>query len=126
MPYHARTRPASLPAWVTHARRASAQMRGKVKWEGMWVIFVECVAYAAGLVSPDADFVSIRLTNGAAIVLPVPPPALPPRPRPRTPIPAASLLLTCIWVERMRYATSPLPQPCPNSSASPTVPLCNL
>ena len=24
-------------------------MRGKVKWEGMWVIFVECVAYAAGL-----------------------------------------------------------------------------
>lgn len=39
-------------------------MRGKVKWEGMWVIFVECVAYAAALVSPDADFVSIRLTNG--------------------------------------------------------------
>jgi bacteriorhodopsin len=40
------------------------QMRGKVKWEGMWVIFVECVAYGAALVSPDADFVSIRLTNG--------------------------------------------------------------
>lgn len=39
-------------------------MRGKVKWEGMWVIFVECVAYSAALVSPDADFVSIRLTNG--------------------------------------------------------------
>ena len=42
-------------------------MRGKVKWEGMWVIFVECVAYAASLVSPDADFVSIRLTNGIAM-----------------------------------------------------------
>ena len=41
------------------------QMRGKVKWEGMWVIFVECVAYSAALVSPDADFVSIRLTNGS-------------------------------------------------------------
>ena len=41
-------------------------MRGKVKWEGMWVIFVECVAYSAALVSPDADFVSIRLTNGIA------------------------------------------------------------
>ena len=40
-------------------------MRGKVKWEGMWVIFVECVAYSAALVSPDADFVSIRLTNGS-------------------------------------------------------------
>ena len=26
------------------------QMRGKVKWEGMWVIFVECVAYGAALV----------------------------------------------------------------------------
>ena len=71
MPYHAVPRPAGLPAWVTHARRTSGQMRGKVKWEGMWVIFVECVAYAASLVSPDADFVSIRLTDGAAIVLPV-------------------------------------------------------
>ena len=71
MPYHART-PSSQPILLgSHARRASGQMRGKVKWEGMWVIFVECVAYAASLVSPDADFVSIRLTNGAAIVLPV-------------------------------------------------------
>ena len=67
MPYHAVPRPAGLPAWVTHARRTSGQMRGKVKWEGMWVIFVECVAYAASLVSPDADFVSIRLTNGIAL-----------------------------------------------------------
>jgi hypothetical protein len=40
------------------------QLQGKVKWEGMWVIFVECIAYAAALVSPDADFVSIHLTNG--------------------------------------------------------------
>jgi len=39
-------------------------MRGKVKWEAMWVIFVECVAYGAALVSPGADFVSIHLTNG--------------------------------------------------------------
>ena len=40
------------------------QLQGKVKWEWMWVIFVECIAYAAALVSPDADFVSIHLTNG--------------------------------------------------------------
>eukprot|EP00320_Phaeocystis_rex_P015033 CAMPEP_0119059564 /NCGR_PEP_ID=MMETSP1178-20130426/3694_1 /TAXON_ID=33656 /ORGANISM="unid sp, Strain CCMP2000" /LENGTH=194 /DNA_ID=CAMNT_0007040607 /DNA_START=20 /DNA_END=600 /DNA_ORIENTATION=- len=42
----------------------STYLEGKVKWEGMWVIFVECVAYGAGFVSPDADFVSIHLTNG--------------------------------------------------------------
>jgi bacteriorhodopsin len=30
----------------------------------MWVIFVECIAYAAAFVSPDEDFVSIHLTNG--------------------------------------------------------------
>ena len=42
------------------------QLQGKVKWEGMWVIFVECIAYSAALVSPDADFVSIQLTNGSA------------------------------------------------------------
>ena len=40
------------------------QLEGKVKWEGMWVIFVECIAYGAAYVSPDADFVSIHLTNG--------------------------------------------------------------
>ena len=43
---------------------AVLQLEGKVKWEGMWVIFVECIAYGAAYVSPDADFVSIHLTNG--------------------------------------------------------------
>lgn len=42
-------------------------MRKVVKWEGMWVIFVEVAAYGANLVSPDADFVSFHLENGMHI-----------------------------------------------------------
>jgi len=42
-------------------------MRGKVQWESMWVIFVECFAYGAGLVSPDAEFVELHLANGQYI-----------------------------------------------------------
>ena len=84
-------------------------MRGKVKWEGMWVIFVECVAYSAALVSPDADFVSIRLTNGRphrrTALPPSPPSPLPPPPSPSA-ICRALLFIYCpgMWVEWMRYA----------------------
>ena len=46
---------------------AVLQLEGKVKWEGMWVIFVECIAYGAAYVSPGADFVSIHLTSGSLL-----------------------------------------------------------
>ena len=41
-----------------------AFQQGKGKWEGLWVILVECIAYAANAVSPDADHVTFRLENG--------------------------------------------------------------
>ena len=42
-------------------------MRGKVKWEGMWVIFVECIAYGAAIISPDEGFVTFEFENGMYI-----------------------------------------------------------
>ena len=41
-----------------------AFQQGKGKWEGLWVILVECIAYSANAVSPDADHVTFRLENG--------------------------------------------------------------
>jgi len=35
-----------------------------VKWESMWVIFVELFQYAATVVVPDSEFVTFQLTNG--------------------------------------------------------------
>jgi len=42
-------------------------MRNKVKWEAMWVIFVECAAYGSSIVSPDEGFVTFHLENGMHI-----------------------------------------------------------
>jgi len=42
-------------------------MRNKVKWEAMWVIFVEVAAYGSNIVSPGAGFVMFELENGMRI-----------------------------------------------------------
>jgi len=42
-------------------------MRGKVKWEALWVIFIECAAYGAGIVSPGEGIVVFELENGMYI-----------------------------------------------------------
>ena len=42
-------------------------MRDKVKWEAMWVIFIECVAYGSSIISPDEGFVTMHLENGMQI-----------------------------------------------------------
>jgi bacteriorhodopsin len=42
-------------------------MRDKVKWEAMWVIFVECAAYGSSIISPDEGFVTFHLENGMRI-----------------------------------------------------------
>ena len=31
-------------------------------WEGLWVIFIECLAYSAHTITPNADHVTFRLT----------------------------------------------------------------
>lgn len=41
--------------------------RNKVKWEAMWVIFVECISYGSSIVSPDEGFVTFYLENGMHI-----------------------------------------------------------
>ena len=33
-------------------------------WEGLWVIFIECLAYASHTITPNADHVTFRLENG--------------------------------------------------------------
>ena len=42
-------------------------MRDKVKWEAMWVIFIECAAYGSSIISPDEGFVTMHLENGMHI-----------------------------------------------------------
>lgn len=42
------------------------QQRGKAKWEVMWVIFIEVMAYGSNIISPDAEHVTFQLENGAA------------------------------------------------------------
>ena len=44
---------------------AFGQQRGKAKWEVMWVIFIEVMAYGSNIISPDADHVKFRLENGS-------------------------------------------------------------